>query len=111
MDLEVETSLLEIQVNGGSDINLTGSAGTLRLKASGGSDFKGKSLKVQDAEIDVNGASDARIFVVGELRVKASGASDVYYKGNPTVEKPKSKWRSRYPQHVICYKAFKTPVK
>ena len=42
-----------------------------------------QNLKTENATIDASGASNANIFVSGDLKTDLSGASNVTYAGNP----------------------------
>jgi hypothetical protein len=75
----------DAQLSGGSDADISGSAGSLSVSASGGSDFNGKELVTDTCSADASGGSDIDVTVNRELRASASGGSDVYYRGNPTV--------------------------
>ena len=82
--IDVETRELKFKASGGSDGYIKGSAKNLKAKASGGSDIHASGLEAGDCHVEVTGGSDAKINVNGKLYVKASGGSDVSYKGEPT---------------------------
>lgn len=86
----VEASTLTVQQSGGSDVDISGKATILVVNASGGSDFDGYGLAADNCNIDVQGGSDVQMTANKELIVKASGASDVTYRGNPSVKKLKT---------------------
>lgn len=81
----VRTPRLEIDMSGASDISLAGSADELRVECSGASDFKSYGLVIGRCDADLSGASEAQVTVRDALTVKASGASNLNYKGAPTV--------------------------
>ncbi len=84
---DVELSLrfknITVDCSGGSDVELEGETNFLELETSGGSDFDGGNLIAREAEIDTNGGSDATVYVEERIRARASGASDITYKGSP----------------------------
>ncbi len=82
--LEIETRELKFKASGGSDGFIKGIAKVFKAKASGGSDIKASSLEAGTCEIEVTGGSDAEIHATGELLVRATGGSDVSYKGKPS---------------------------
>jgi hypothetical protein len=86
----VDVENLNIDQSGGSDINITGRAKTVSLEASGGSDFKGYGLITDVCSIAANGGSDVEVTVNKELSAKASGASDITYKGAASVKESKA---------------------
>ncbi len=81
--LSVNVNQLELEASGGADIVLSGNARNLMAHTSGGSDLKAPDLVTLSAELDASGGSDIRITVTEELIAKASGGSDIYYKGSP----------------------------
>lgn len=86
----VNADKLTVRQSGGSDVRISGRATTLNVDASGGSDFKGYDLIAEVCELEASGASDIEITANRELSARASGASDIYYKGKPAVKEAKS---------------------
>lgn len=78
---KVELQKLSVNISGASDLKITGNVGELDVDASGASNFKGYDLSSDFCSADASGASEIRITVNKELSVKASGASDIKYKG------------------------------
>lgn len=72
-------------VSGASKLGMFGSAATLHAEISGASTIKAFDFFVNDADINLSGASEARVSVSGNLDVTASGASALVYRGNPSV--------------------------
>ena len=81
--LHLET--LRVDATGSSDIYLQGHAAAARIRLSGSSDVKSFDFDADVVDIDASGSSDVNITANKELRVKASGSSDVIYKGNALV--------------------------
>ena len=82
---EVKFTDLVIGQSGASDSKITGSVTNLDIDVSGASDFKGFDLITENCKAEASGASDIRITVNKDLRVNASGASDVEYKGSAMI--------------------------
>lgn len=76
---------LNINQSGGSDSYPSGSARRLYVHTSGGSDFHGYDLTVENCEVEASGGSDAYVNVSKELTARASGGSDIHYKGNAVL--------------------------
>jgi hypothetical protein len=81
----VDVTELGLEQSGSSDSQISGRATYLRVGLSGASDLKGYDLQTDYCEIRASGSSDSQITVNKELRVHASGASDVNYKGSATT--------------------------
>ncbi len=72
-------------VSGGSRATLSGSAQGVRIEVSGGSRIDLGDFSVVDADVNASGGSSATVNASGTLDADASGASQVYYLGSPTL--------------------------
>lgn len=72
-------------LSGASSLELVGSANDIDIDASGASRVGFSDFSVFDIDIDLSGASSATIDVSGRLDCSLSGASRLYYTGNPTL--------------------------
>jgi hypothetical protein len=81
----VEVDDLKVNASGGSDVAISGKAETVEVDASGGSDFNGFDLSAQTVNISASGGSDAEIAVSKDITARASGGSDIRYRGTATV--------------------------
>ncbi|MDQ4123565.1 MAG: DUF2807 domain-containing protein [Acidobacteriota bacterium] len=87
----VRTDKFELDLNGASKINLEGEVATFIADMSGASNLDAENLKTAKAVIEASGASKANIFVTEDLNADASGASKIFYAGNPkTVREDES---------------------
>ena len=85
MDLVAEK--LRIGVEGGVSMELGGQARFLSSHIEGAGKISAYDLKVDRAEISINGAGYASVNVKNHLRVDLDGVGWVRYKGDPVVEK------------------------
>jgi hypothetical protein len=83
--LEIGNS--NMKVSGASSVDLTGKASDISLDVSGASNARLENFTVRDANVTASGASSATINATGKLDVDVSGASRLYYLGNPTLGK------------------------
>ncbi|GAB5551925.1 MAG: hypothetical protein Sapg2KO_15160 [Saprospiraceae bacterium] len=90
VSLNIKVDDLSLTLSGGSDVDIKGSAENMEVRASGGSDLNAGKLEVKDCKITTSGASDANIYVTGNLSMSASGASDINYSGRPNVVSSRS---------------------
>ncbi|UCH42942.1 MAG: DUF2807 domain-containing protein [Dehalococcoidales bacterium] len=72
-------------VSGASSVDLDGTATDIQVDASGASVIRLSEFAVNNASIDLSGASSATVNVSEQLDVHASGASRVVYSGNPSL--------------------------
>jgi hypothetical protein len=83
---EVSANSIDIDGSGASSIELIGNVDDLAIEVSGASDAKLYNLTAKGAILRASGASNIGVTVTEILRASSSGASDINYKGNPTVK-------------------------
>ena len=83
---EVTANSIHIDGSGASSIELIGKVDDLAIEVSGASDAKLYNLTAKGAILRASGASNIGVTVTEILRANSSGASDINYKGNPTVK-------------------------
>ena len=81
---------LKVESSGGSDVDISGKASRLSAEVSGGSDLNGYDLVTETTSVEASGGSDVEITVNKELNARASGGSDVFYRGSASVSEVKS---------------------
>ena len=82
-NLDLNGDLMDIDLSGASEIKLKGSAEKLVLNLKGASIYKGFSFDVDDADVDIEGASNAKIYVKDKIIGNVNGASHLDIKGDP----------------------------
>jgi hypothetical protein len=82
---DIEAGDARLDVSGASQVTLSGSAEDVRIGASGASTANLADFPVGDAEVEASGASKVTVNPSGRLDAEASGASSVFYLGNPTL--------------------------
>lgn len=87
IDAEIEVEKLNVEANGSSKVKLKGGALNANMEVTGASKLLGYNLNVRNCNIETSGAADAEVNVTKRLEAKASGASNIKYKGGTTVEK------------------------
>jgi len=84
-ELMLEVNSFESDCSGASEMTLSGFAQSVDMDISGASEVDALELEATDFNLEVSGASEAKVYVKNELRVESSGASEVRYKGSPKV--------------------------
>jgi hypothetical protein len=84
---DIKAGDAQFDVSGASQVTLSGFAGDVTIDASGASTADLAGFAVDDANVEASGASKVTLNASGRLDVDASGASHVYYLGNPTLGK------------------------
>ncbi len=82
----MNTGNVDISLSGASRITLEGYGEDLGINASGASMVELGDFEAVDADVVLSGASSATINISGTLNANLSGASRLYYYGNPTME-------------------------
>lgn len=82
---DVRSDRVNLELSGASRVRLKGSAASVRIGASGASSLDLENFSVEDADIELSGASEAILSLSGTLDIEASGASRLYFQGNPTM--------------------------
>jgi hypothetical protein len=82
----IKVSSLKLELSGASDVSIEGTATVITIESSGASDVKGFGLVTDICTAKVSGASDVNITVNKELNAHASGASEIYYKGDGVIK-------------------------
>lgn len=91
VSLDLSASKVTTKVDGVGKIALTGQAGVHDLKIKGTTKVDAFDFIVGVYNIETEGTGKANINVLNELKVKTSGTSEIYYKGNPKkVDEKKS---------------------
>lgn len=86
LKLNLEAKSLKIACSGGSDLDLKGRVQQLGIASSGGSDVNAYQLIAENVSVTSSGGSDCDVYASKAIKVAASGASDVSYRGNPSVK-------------------------
>lgn len=80
---EVNAQDITINLSGASQLELHGECGSMDATVQGASQLKAYDFTTENAIVDANGVSKARVYVTGRLEIKEGMASKVSYRGNP----------------------------
>ncbi len=75
----------DFEVTGASNISLEGRGGDTELVVSGASKTQLEAFEMEDADVNMSGASSGTVNVSGLLDVELSGASSLRYTGDPDL--------------------------
>jgi len=82
--MDIKAPDTNVEVSGASTVVLTGQTKNLMIDGAGASNAKCYELLSENADVEVSGASNAYVFASVDLKARASGASDIRYKGTAT---------------------------
>jgi phage shock protein PspC (stress-responsive transcriptional regulator) len=83
IDGQINTHDIVINLSGASELELRGEGNTMEATVQGASQLKAYNFSTEDASVEANGASLAKVFVSRKLEVKEGIASKVSYRGDP----------------------------
>ncbi len=82
---DIVASNVDFDISGASTVQLEGSASDMDANVSGASSLKLDDFIVNNADVDFSGASSGTINLNGRLDADLSGASRLWYIGEPTM--------------------------
>jgi hypothetical protein len=82
---DITAGNVEFDISGASTVQLEGSANDMVAGVSGASRFNLDDFTVNNADVDFSGASSGTINLNGRLDANLSGASRLWYIGEPTM--------------------------
>jgi hypothetical protein len=81
MDLDVNS--LVVNMSGAGNVEMKGKAYSQKVNMSGAGNYNGFELRSQEANVDMSGVGNVRVYVTEDLTASASGVGAVRYRGNP----------------------------
>lgn len=85
IELDLNSPEVTIDASGACIAKLRGETKNLRVQGSGSTNIRAFELMTENADLDLSGAGTAEIFASQKINAGASGATDIRYKGNATI--------------------------
>jgi hypothetical protein len=82
---DITAGIVDFDISGASTIQLKGSANDMDANVSGASHFNLDAFTVNNADVNFSGASSGTVNLNGRLDANLSGASRLWYIGEPTM--------------------------
>ncbi len=82
VDMDIEASKLEIEMDGGSKLTLRGNINELTANVEGAASLDAFGSDTRYADVTTSGAARAKVNAVVEMKADASGASTIIYDGD-----------------------------
>jgi hypothetical protein len=83
LNLNINAGKVTTNIDGASKLTLSGQAGSHELESKGVLNMDAFSFVVGRYDLEVEGTGKLNINVLNDLKVNTSGATSIYYKGNP----------------------------
>lgn len=84
--MKINAQSLDGNIQGASVAQIAGVCSQINAKVEGSSSLDGTDLSTKNTTLEVNGASNTTIRVSDKLKATATGASSVFYYGNPITD-------------------------
>ena len=103
-DLEISAGEAKVESSGAVDVTLRGDCRHLDIETSGATEVIAPELVADTCVIETSGASKIDVRAVKELKIEASGASEVTYRGEPEILEIRSSGASEVKKVKQSYK-------
>jgi len=90
MKLEVSSKNLKSSVAGSGNLRLTGDTKEFKCSVAGSGNINSYDLKAKKVTVNVAGSGNVRVNAIDEIHANSAGSGDIYYSGNPEIQKIKS---------------------
>ncbi len=85
-DGKIATKEIAVEQNSGSAVNISGTAGNIKVDVSSGAVFKGYDLAVDFCDAKATSGGGVRITINKELNAKANSGGGIKYKGSAVIK-------------------------
>lgn len=90
LDLNVSIKNLKSNIAGSGNINLKGDTKNFTCSIAGSGNISGYNLKASIATVKITGSGNVKVNAINEIHAKSVGSGNIYYSGNPSIEKTSS---------------------
>ena len=90
MDINISARNLSSSVAGSGSLNLQGDVNEYKCSVAGSGNVNSFDLKANKVSVSVAGSGNVKVNANDEIKANTAGSGDIYYSGNPTIEKVKS---------------------
>lgn len=87
LNLNVSSKNLSSKIAGSGNMTLNGNSYEFTCSIAGSGNVNGYELKALVATVKIAGSGNVKINAVNEIHAKNVGSGNIYYSGNPSVEK------------------------
>lgn len=89
INLTVEAKNMKASVSGSGDLMLSGDSTNIQCKITGSGDLNAAKLKSNNAEVNVTGSGDCKVYCTANLEARVTGSGDITYFGDPAKKDTK----------------------
>ena len=89
-NLTVSTKNLTSSIAGSGNMTLKGDSNEFTCSIAGSGNINGYGLKASVATVKIAGSGNVKVHATNEIHARTAGSGNIYYTGNPSVEKTSS---------------------
>ena len=90
MNVTVSTQKLISSIAGSGSLNLKGDTNEFKCSVAGSGDVNSFDLKSSKVKVSIAGSGNVKVHASNEIHASTAGSGDIYYSGNPSIEKVSS---------------------
>jgi hypothetical protein len=89
IELTVDAKNIKASVSGSGDLMLSGDSTNIQCKVTGSGDLNAAKLKSKNAEANVTGSGNCKVYCTDDLEAHVTGSGDITYFGDPNKKDTK----------------------
>jgi hypothetical protein len=89
IELNINANNIKASVSGSGDVVLSGDNTNIQCKVTGSGDINASKLKSKNAEVNVTGSGDCKVYCTDNLEARVTGSGDITYFGDPSKKDTK----------------------
>ena len=90
LDLNVSTKKIASSIAGSGNMNLEGDSKEFTCSIAGSGNINSYNMKSDIVTVKIAGSGNAKVHATKEIHANTAGSGDIYYTGNPSIEKTSS---------------------
>ena len=90
LNLNVSTKNLTSKIAGSGNMTLNGDSNEFTCSIAGSGNINGYDLKATVVTVKIAGSGNVKVHAINAIFAKAAGSGNIYYIGNPSIEKTSS---------------------
>lgn len=89
INLIINAKNIKASISGSGDLVLSGESTNIQCKVTGSGNLNAAKLKSNNAEANVTGSGDCKVYCTENLEARVTGSGDITYLGNPAKKDTK----------------------
>lgn len=90
LNLNISSKNLTSSIAGSGNMNVKGDSKEFTCSIAGSGNINGYNLKASKVNVKIAGSGNVKVHAINEIHAKSEGSGNIYYTGNPSIEKTSS---------------------